>query len=194
MKKLFLLILISFFCINANAQKKKKSNIKITKTNVLAKTDNISVEINNNNLNLYINNGKLKDSINIKSLTITPTECKIKAFTTKNNTFYLLTYLEKSMIQNPNKSEDITVTNSEIYDIVSKTKVYGNIQKTTKITEKIFLDRLKNASETQEKMRNEGYIFALMTDGDISLSSKTKSSKLTYDLTTKQFIENKKKK
>ncbi len=195
MKKLILLILISFFSINSNAQKKKKATTKISKTNVLAKTDNVSVEIFKNNFNLYIVNGKVKDSINIKSVeAMPPTDCTLKAFTTKGIKMYLLTYNEKSLVQNPNKTEDIIATNSEIFDVSTKTKVYSNIKKTTKITEKVFLDRLKNASETQEKMRNEGYTFTLLPDGDISLSSKTKSSKLSYDLASKQFIESKKKK
>ncbi len=195
MKKLFLLILISFLSICSNAQKKKKSTPKVSKTNVLAKLDNLTAEIIKNNFNIYIINGKLKDSINIKTVgTIPPTDCVLKSFTSKGIKMYLLTYNEKSLVQNPNKTEDITATNSEILDVSTKTKVFSNIQKTTKITEKVFLDKLKNASETQEKMRNEGYTFALLPDGDISLNSKTKSSKLSYDLASKQFIETKKKK
>ncbi len=195
MKKLFLLILISFFSICSNAQKKKKSTTKVSKTSVLAKVDNLTVEIIKNNFNIYIINGKLKDSINIKTVgAMPPTNCALKSFIAKGIKMYLLTYNEKSLVQNPNKTEDITATNSEILDISTKTKVFTNIQKTTKITEKVFLDKLKNASETQEKMRNEGYTFTLLPDGDISLNSKNKSSMFSYDLASKQFIETKKKK
>ena len=193
MKKTFLLILLSVFCLNLNAQKKKKVTSKISKTNVLAKSENVSVEINKNNFNIYMVNGKVKDSINIKTIgTTNPMDCKLKLFSTKGNKFYLLTYIEKSIVQNPNKTEDITVTYSEVFDIVTKTKVYVNIQKSTKITEKVFLDKLKNASETLEKIRNEGYNFTLLPDGDISLSSKSKSSKLSYDIVSKQYLEPKK--
>ncbi len=194
MKKTFLLILLSVFCLNLSAQKKKKVNAKITKTNVLAKSENITVEIVKNNFNIYILNGKIKDSVTVKTIGATnPVDCKLKSFSTKGNKFYLLTYVEKSLVQNPNKTEDITITSSEIFDILAKTKIYSNIQKSTKITEKVFLDKLKNASETQEKMRNEGYSFTLLQDGDISLNSKSKSSKLTYDVVTKQYSEPKKK-
>ncbi len=194
MKKIFLLILLSVFCLNLNAQKKIKAIAKISKSNVLAKSENVTAEIIKNNFNIYILNGKVKDSITIKTIGANnPIDCKLKSFSTKGNKFYLLTYIEKSMVQNPNKTEDITITNSEIFDIVSKIKIYGNIQKSAKITEKVFLDKLKNASETQEKMRNEGYNFTLLPDGDISLNSKSKSSKLSYDVATKQYLESKKK-
>lgn len=194
MKKTFLLILLSVFCLNINAQKKKKSIAKITKNNVLAKSENVTVEIVKNNFNIYVLNGKIKDSITIKTIGASnPVDCKLKSFSTKGNKFFLLTYNEKSIVQNPNKTEDITITNSDIFDILTKTKIYSNIQKSTKITEKVFLDKLKNASETQEKIRNEGYNFTLLPDGDISLNSKTKSSKLSYDVATKQYSEPKNK-
>lgn len=195
MKKKIFLILLSLICLNLNAQKKKKTSPKVAKVNVVAKIDNVSVEIFKNNLNLYILNGKIKDSLNIKSVdTNLPTDFNLKSFIAKGTKLYLLSYVEKSFIQSPNKTENITVINSEIYDISSKVKIYSNIQKSTKISEKVFLDKLKNASETQEKLRNEGYTFELLSDGDISLTSKSKSSKLTYDVVSKQFLESKKKK
>ncbi len=195
MKKNLIIILFIAFALNVNAQKKKSSNPKSIKSNnVLAKLDNITVEINKNNLNLYVINGKINDSINVKKLNTTPTDVKLKSFSTKGNTLYLLTYSEKTLVQNPNKTEDILTTNSDVLDLISKSIIYSNVQKTTKITEKVYLDRLKNASETQEKIRNEGFLFSLLPDGDISLNSKSKSNKLTYDSATKQYIDFKKKK
>ena len=195
MKKILLLLLISFTCLNAIAQKKGKSNSKVSKTNVLAKSDNVTVEIVKNNFNLYVSNGKIKDSINIKTVgTTVPTDCKLTAFTSKNNKLYLLTYNEKTIIQSVNKTEEITAANAEIFDIVSKSKVFSNVQKATKITEKVFLDRLKNASETQERMRNEGFVVTLLPDGDLLLKTKTQENKMTYDAVTKKYIDVKKKK
>ena len=188
-------MLISVFCINANAQKKKKSVIKVSKTNVLAKADNVSVEIVKNIFNIYVLNGKIKDSINIKTIgAAAPTDCKLVSFSAKNNKLYLLTYNEKTIVQSTNKTEEITATNAEIFDIVSKTKVFSNVQKSTKITEKVFLDRLKNASETQERMRNEGFVVTLLPDGDLSLKTKTQENKMSYDVTSKKYIDSKKKK
>ena len=161
----------------------------------MAKADNVSVEIIKNNFNIYILNGKIKDSINIKTVgAAVPTDCKLVSFSAKNNKLYLLTYNEKTTIQSTNKTEEITATNTEIFDVVNKTKVFSNIQKSTKITEKVFLDRLKNASETQEKMRNEGFVTTLLPDGDLSLKTKTQENRMTYDAASKKYIDSKKKK
>ena len=195
MKKIFLITLLSVFCLSANAQKKKKSIGKVAKTSALAKADNVTIEINKNNFNVYILNGKVKDSILIKPLSGTaPADCKLVAFTSKATKLYCLTYSEKSQVLSTNKTEDITNTNTEIFDITSKTKVFSNVQKSTKITEKVFLDRLKNASETQEKMRNEGFIVTILPNGDLSLKTKTQENKMTFDVVAKKYIDIKKKK
>jgi hypothetical protein len=195
MKKIFQLILISLFCINLHAQKKNKSVAKNIKTNVLAKVDNVTIEIVKNNFNLYVLNGKIKDSINIKTIAnVAPTECKLTSFSSKGNKLYMLTYNEISTTQTTNKTELLTATNCEIFDIGSKSKVFSNVQKSTKITEKVFLDRLKNASETQEKMRNEGFVVSLLPDGDLSLKTKTQENKMTYDIISKKYVDFKKKK
>ena len=192
MKNLFIIILFSSFSITAVAQKKKKTNAP-TKVNVLAKAENVTLENKKSELWLYNINQKIKDSINVKLIgNSTFTDYTLKSFSSKNNTLYLLTYKEKSLVQSTNKTEDILSTYSEIYDFVSHAKVFENIQKSTKITEKVFLDRLKNASETQEKMRNEGYTFSLLPNGDVSLTSKSKSAKLSFDAVSKKYSETKK--
>ena len=192
MKNLFIVILFSSFSITAIAQK-KKNTIASPKANVLAKVKNVTLENIKTELWLYSKNQKNKDSISVKPIgNSTFTDYTLKSFSSKNNTLYLLTYKEKSLVQSTNKTEDILSTYSEIYDFASKTKVFENIQKSTKITEKVFLDRLKNASETQEKIRNEGYTFSLLPNGDVSLTSKSKSAKLSFDAVSKKYSETKK--
>ena len=41
----------------------------------------------------------------------------------------------------------------------------------------VFLDKLKNASETQERMRREGFEFFLNADGTITQKNKTQENK-----------------
>ena len=126
MKKIFLITILAVFCLSANAQKKKKSAGKVAKTAALAKADNVTIEINKNNFNVYILNGKVKDSILIKPLNGTaPADCKLVAFTSKATKLYCLTYSEKAQVLSTNKTEDITNTNTEIFDITSKTKVFS---------------------------------------------------------------------
>ena len=51
----------------------------------------------------------------------------------------------------------------------------------------MFLDKLKQASETQQKIRREGFEFKLNPDGTIWLKNKTQESKLVYDTSKKEF-------
>jgi hypothetical protein len=191
MKKLILLAILSV-TTTIVAQKKKKSG-KTESQNVIAKTDNISAEIAKNNMYIFANNGKLKDTISVKSLgTSVPIEAKIVAFNTKNNKLYMVTWIEKNMTKTVTKTEIATIVNSEIYDIATKTKVFENKQTATNIKEQVFLDKLKNASENQERNRNEGFVVTLLPDGDLSLKTKTQDSKMTYDAVAKKYSIKKK--
>lgn len=195
MKNIFLIILISILTSNSFAQKKKKTDTKtVEKINVVAKADNLTAEIIKNNFYLFANNGKSKDTLSKKTFQNLPTETKILGFKSKGNKLYFLTWNEKTIIQTATKTEDKTFTNSEIFDVSSRTKVFTNIQIATKIKEQVFLDRLKNASETQERLRNEGFVVTLLPDGDLSLKTKTQENKMTYDAAQKKYIDLKKKK
>ena len=91
------------------------------------------------------------------------------------------------------KTEDITIVYSYIYEITSKKQVFYNTQLTNHIIEKVFLDRLKNASETQEKMRREGFEFTLNPDGSVTQKNKTQENKLVYDVAKMEYVNAKKK-
>ncbi len=196
MKKIVLLIFITFLCLSSYSQKKKKSSkAKATSSSTaLAKADNISAEFIKDKFYLFNTISKTKkDTISIKIIDTKSvlSDCKLESFITKTKKLYYLSWLEKTTTVSTNKTEEITQINSQIFDIDSKTKMLDNIQKSTKITEKVFLDRLKNASETQERMRNEGSIFTKTKDGDVLLNSKTKETKMTFDLAKNQYVTKK---
>lgn len=190
MKKIILLVIASFFCLSMQAQK-KKATPKKTASIVLAKAANLTAEIVKDNFYLFINNGTIKDTIVLKTVDVNnlPAECKITVFTTKQTPLYLITWNEKSSSKTDLKTEEVVLIYSQIYEITSKSLALANIQKTTNITEKVFLDKLKNASETQQRVRREGYEFALLPEGDVQLKSKTQDNKLTYNPTDKKYLD-----
>ena len=190
MKKIILLFIISFFCLSMHGQKKKVTPKKSASV-VLEKAANLTAEIVKGTFYLFINNVATKDTITLKVVDINnlPSECKITVFTTKQTPLYLITWNEKTITKTDLKTEEVVLVYSQIYEINSKILALGNIQKTTNITEKVFLDKLKNASETQQRVRREGYEFALSIEGDVTLKSKTQENKLTYNPTEKKYVD-----
>jgi hypothetical protein len=190
MKKLIFLVLISLFCSSLSAQKKKVTPKK-TASIVLAKTANLSAEIVKDNFYLFINNVNSNDTIVLKKVDIKnlPINCKISVFTTKETPLYLITWSEKTITKTDLKTEEVNLVYSEIFEISSKTMAIGNIQTTTNITEKVFLDKLKNASETQQRIRREGFEFTLLPNGDVTLKNKTQENKLTYSPIDKKYVD-----
>jgi hypothetical protein len=80
-----------------------------------------------------------------------------------------------------------------IYEIATKKQVFSNFEKTSNIVEKVFLDKNKNASETQEKIRREGFVLTLNADGTVSQKNKTQENKWVYDAAKVDFVDAKKK-
>lgn len=189
MKKIVLLVFVSLFCTSVYSQKKKKVIPKKTTSVVLAKADNLSAEIVKESFYMFINNGAKKDTIVLKTIDVknVPTDCKITPFKAKAISLHLITWVEKTTTKTDLKTEDIVNVHSEIYDVTTKTQVFANTQTTTNITEKVFLDKLKNASETQQKIRREGLEFKLNPDGTVALKSKKQENKLTYNPAEKKY-------
>jgi len=196
MRKIIVLIALSLIVTTTFAQKKKSSK-EPKNGSVLAKSDNLAVEVKAGNFQLTINdNGKAKDAIIIKAADVkfAPTNCKLTAFTANGTKLYLLTWTELTQNKTDLKTEDITIVYSNIYEIGSKKLVFSNVQSTNHIVEKVFLDRLKQASETQEKMRREGFEFTLNPDGSVTQKNKTQENKLVYDVAKIEYIDVKRKK
>lgn len=195
MKKILLFTLIALCSISSYSQKKKGTAKKSTTTakGVLAKVDNLVAEVKSGNFQLTIDG---KDALIVKATDakFSPSDVKIVPFTSSGTKLYLLAWTEKNVNKTDLKTEDITTVNSIIYEIPNKKQVFSNIQLTNHIVEKVFLDRLKNASETQEKIRREGFEFFLNADGTISQKNKTQENKWVYDATKMEFVDAKKKK
>jgi D-ribose pyranose/furanose isomerase RbsD len=188
MKKIILLLLVASttFCIG---QKKKSKANPIT---VLAKFENISIETNKTDLNLIIvaPDGK-KEAVLIKNTApgLAFKDCKIIKFTSGGKTLHNLSWMEKVTIGDPKiKIEESIKTINEVWDITLKAKVFTNEQAITNIKEQVFLDKLKNASETQERTRREGQEFSLQPDGVVILKSKNMESRLAYSTKDSKFM------
>ncbi len=195
MKKTALLILILLCTAISYGQKKKakgKAPAKSAST-ALAKADNLTAEIIKGNFFLFISNKNTKDTIGIKTVDANslPKDCTIKPFTAKGIPLYLLTWTEETTTKTDLKTEIKTTLFSEVYDVSTKTKLFSNQQSTTNITEKVFLDRLKNASETQERVRREGFEFILTPEGDIQQKNKTQQNTFAFNATDKKYVEGK---
>lgn len=196
MKQLFILFALAFTITTGFAQK-KKTPVKSTKTASVAKVDNLTAEIKGKTFQLTISDkGKPTDAIIVKELTndVKPIDMKLSSFAANGTKLYLLQWTEKSNTKTDLKTEDITMIYSVIYEITSKKQVFSNYQKTTNIVEKVFLDRNKTASETQEKVRKEGFEFVLNPDGSVTQKSKNQENKWSYDPAKQEFVEAKKKK
>ena len=192
MKKMTLLLILICFATNSYSQKKKtkKTSKPVSTATILAKADNLSAEIVKNTFYVFINKGTKKDTITIKSVGANlPSDCKITPYLTKNTNLCLVSWTEKAQLQTGSKTEDKTITFSEIYEVLNKTKIFSNTQTSTLITEQVFLDKNKTASQTQQKQRNEGYSLILNKDGDITLYTKKQESKMTFDATKKEYVE-----
>lgn len=196
MKKIIILFTVFLFC-NTSFSQKNKTSKKSNSSSILAKADNLTLELIKNNYYLFLNNkGAKKDTLFTKNGegNKKPFDCKIVSFSAKGTSLYCITWLENAITETKEKTEDKTQIHNEIWDINSKTGVLENIQTATKIKEIVYLDKLKNASETREKMRNEGFVFALTKDGDVVLKNKTQELKMSYDSASKKYLDVKKKK
>jgi len=195
MKKIILLLALSIIVTNSIAQK-KKSSVKSALLTVFTKVDNLVAEVKNSTFQITINeNGIPKDFIEVMRVEskFTPTDCKLTSFKASGTQLYLLTWTESTKTKTDLKTEDASTVYSNIYEIISKKLILSNKQITSHIVEKVFLDKLKNASETQERKHTEGLEFKLNPDGSIIQKNKTQENKLVYDVAKMQFVISKKK-
>jgi len=188
MKKSILFLTILFTLTSTFGQKKKAS--KSAGSSSLVKLNNLSVALIQNNLYLFIENkGAKRDTILLKKYDAkgNPTECKITAFKTKGTPLHLISWSEKSATETKEKTENKTMQYNEIWNIKVKAKAFSNLQTTTKIKEIQYLDKLKNASQTVDKIRNEGLAFTLTKEGDVYLKNKTQENTLSYNASSNVY-------
>ncbi|WP_284653014.1 hypothetical protein [Flavobacterium terrisoli] len=193
MKRIVLLALIAMLSVNAYSQKKKSAAKKSTTTAAsgFAKVDNLVAEVKKGNFQVTINeNGKEKDAMIIKAADakFAPTNCKLSSFTAAGTKLYLLTWTETNQIKTNKKTEDITTVYSVIYEIAAKKQVFSNTQMTNHITEIVSLGGT-GATETQEKMRRDGFEFILNPDGSVTQKGKNQQNKLVYDVAKMEYVK-----
>jgi hypothetical protein len=192
MRKIFLTAL-AVASLSVTAQKKKapakSAAPKFATKTVLAKTDGFCFEAlgKKDACRIYALAGK--DSLQIGTAKATPTNAKIKPFLADATKMINLAWTVNYKQGDPkSRTEDITETHNEIWNPVSKTKVFENVQTVNNISEIVWIDPNKTASKTVDKIRREGSEFTLNQDGTVLLSNKNGQSKLRYDLVRQQFV------
>lgn len=153
-----------------------------TTASVLPKIDNLQVEVKAGKFQVAISEkGKTNDALIVKDVdaAFTPKDCKLTSFMASGIKLYLLTWTELSTIKSTKKTEDKTTIYSVIYEIASKKQVYSNYQLTNHITEIVSIGGTA-ATETQEKMRREGFEFVLNPDGSVTQKNKTQQTTFVY--------------
>lgn len=202
MKKKFIVLLMAVFCATAYSQKGKKiANTASVKKTTLAKTENITADLiqkkSNTDFYLLVSNKGKTDSLLIKSIAnsgdkainVLPVECKITPFTAKGVKLYSISWNEKTTSGDvKTKLENTTNLHTEIWDIANKTALFSNIQMTKFISEILYLDKLKMASQTSEKIQRAGFELTLTPEGDIVLKNKTQENKLVFDAAEKKYV------
>ena len=188
MKKIFLFLCIVFLTFNGFGQKKAMTK-STTTTSVLAKIDNLQVEVKAGKFQVAISEkGKSNDALIVKDVeaAFTPKDCKLTSFMASGIKLYLLTWTELSTTKSTKKTEDKTTIYSVIYEIASKKQVYSNYQLTNHITEIVSIGGTA-ATETQEKIRREGFEFLLNRDGSVTQKNKTQQTTFVYNKDKMEF-------
>ncbi len=192
MKKIALLMILTLFTVSATAQKKKavakKTAPKIT---ALAKADNLSADMAGNKFMVSVTNGKVKDTLFSRPFDpakTLPADFKITPFKAKGVQLYAISWTQKNISESKLKNEEALTTFTEIWDASAKKQIIANNQITTKVSEIVFLDKNKTVSETQQKMRREGFELTITPEGDIVLKNKTQENRMTYDAGQQKFV------
>ena len=189
MKKIFLFVCLCILNVNGFSQKSKALPKKTTITAAYPKVDNLQVEVKNGNFQItIIEKGKSNTAFIVKvaDATFAPTNCKLSSFMANGIKLYLLTWTENSMVKSGQKTEDKILVYNTIYELNSKKQVYSNCQVTNHITERVSLGGTA-ASETQEKIRREGFEFVLNPDGSIIHKGKNQQTTFVYDKDKMEF-------
>ena len=187
MKKYILIVALILTATATFSQKKKPA--KPTASSALAKVSNLSVELIKNNLYLFVNNKTKKDTMLLKTFTgsALPTDVKIIPFTAKGTPLHLVSWFETTITETKEKTENKIQIYSEIWNTATKTKPLANVQGISNIKEIQWLDKLKNASQTVEKKRNEGYEFLMSKEGDVKLKNKQGETNMVYNASSNVY-------
>lgn len=197
MKKiLFLAFLVATTSASFAQKKKKPAAAKPVVAACISKIDNLTAEIKSGNFQITIaEKGKAPDAIIVKKSDTggPPTNCKLVSFSASASRLYLLQWTELVQIKTGNKTENRSTIYSVIYEIASKKQIFSNTQVTNNITEIVSLGGTA-ATETQERVRREGFELILNPDGTLTQKNKTQENKWVYDPVKMEFMDAKKRK
>ncbi|MDP5028668.1 MAG: hypothetical protein NWQ14_10630 [Flavobacterium sp.] len=191
MKKLFL-FLVLFVSTISFAQ---KSKVKPAPKNIiLATVDNVSAEVISEKSGkivvLFVKNEGKIDTLEVKKLdkiTFKPTNFTLKSYMTQGKKLYHVSWKEEIKVDTKLKKENGVLTEDQLWDVVTKTLLLGNIHKSSHIKETVFLDANKSASHEVEKNRSEGFEFSLNADGSFGLKTKTQNSTYVYNVAASKY-------
>ena len=191
MKKLFLLLVL---LVSAVGFAQKGKGKPAAKNVVLTTVDNISAEIisekTGKRVVLFVKKEGKVDTLEVKKLEkvdFKPTNFTVKSFTTQGKKFYHVNWKEEIKTDTKLKKENGFVTEDQIWDTETKTLLLGNVHKSSRIKETIFLDASKTASHDVEKNRSEGFEFTLNPDGSFVLKTKTQNSTYVYNTASSKY-------
>lgn len=164
------------------------------KATALAKSGTLTLELAAGKFSfLEVKSGK-KDVIFSKAYELKnpPSDAKITPFTSGAKKLFLVNWIQKGTTKTADKTELVTSIFSEVWDIDDKSQVLTNCQKTVNVQEIRYLGPNRDASETVEKIRREGFEFQLQQDGAVILKNKTQQDRMVYDASQKTFVKTKK--
>lgn len=191
MKKLFL-FLVLFVSTISFAQKSKAK--PAPKNIILATVDNVSAEVisekSGKRVVLFVKNEGKIDTLEVKKLdkiTFKPTNFTLKSYMTQGKKLYHVSWKEEIKVDTKLKKENGVLTEDQLWDVVAKTLLLGNIHKSSHIKETVFLDTNKTASHEVEKNRSEGFEFSLNADGSFGLKTKTQNSTYVFNTASNKY-------
>lgn len=196
MKKIMFLlfVLVTPFCVAQKSKTKTQPKTTVPKNVVLATLETLSAEIITDKKGkrtvLFVKNATAKDTIELKNngtSDFKPSEFILKKMNIQGKSCYLVQWKESKTTETKLLKEITNSVTSQIWEIDTKTMHLENSQKTTQITETIFLDKNKTASHTVEKSKSEGFEFVLNPDGTFTLKSKTQNNTYQYNAYSKKF-------
>ena len=190
MKKIVLILLL--VSVSAFAQKGKKSTPKKSATSTSVSASSSSTDgftVKNEGNTIYIISASNKTLIKkTENSNANITNLSIKSFTASGNKLYLISWAEKSLTKTALKEELTTSTINQIWNLETNSMIIENTEFSTMITEKVFLDKNKTVSETQQRVRRGGFGFELASNGDILLKNKSSQDYYSFDKDKQQYI------
>lgn len=192
MKKILLFTLLTTLSVTLHAQKKKVTK-KATpvKPVVLAKNEpnNIEAEFLNNTIYVYYTADNKRDTLFTEKTIdkINAENFNIKEFKVNNKNLILFSWNEVISKKTDLLKEELFLAENQIWDFESKKRLVKNKQKRGSSEQIRFLSKQKDASETIYSKVSDGRSFALLANGDYTLSSDKGTDKFVYDPSKNEY-------